>query len=291
MNYDAIHFWLPVLALVALSAIIATALDSARPLVRGTTLVAPWRWGLVALAALLGVELVAVMTTNDGPPRWLGAARYIAAIATFCPIMAVLGAKRPQDRAWHLIVLALWFVLALPALQDLVYHYGQPVALDPAWRGFVAVLIGVGLVNYLPTRFWPASLLYAAGQYVLLADYLPLGDRVTIPSPGRVPTALAFFAGAVLLPVLGWPRRKTTRDSHDRLWRDFRDAYGMLWAVRIGRRAEEASGAGHQVASDAAAAEVAERTFIAHLQRFVSRAWIDERVAAQTPAPAEGGPG
>ncbi len=85
--------------------------------------------------------------------------------------MAVLGAKRPQEKAWHLIVFVLWFVLALPALQDVVYHYGQPISLDPAWRAFVLVLIGVGLVNYLPTRYWPSSMMYGGAQVILLADY------------------------------------------------------------------------------------------------------------------------
>ncbi|HVU89027.1 MAG TPA: hypothetical protein VHD36_17010 [Pirellulales bacterium] len=296
MNNEALHFWHPVIVLVVESMVIATALDYARSFVRETTLVAPWRWGLTALAALVGVELAAVLASGEGPPRWLGAARYIAAVATFCPIIAVLGAKRPQDRAWHLIVAALWFVLALPAFQDLIYHYGQPVALDPAWRAFVAVLIGVGLVNYLPTRFWPASLLYAAGQFVLLADYLPWGDRITIATAWRVPAALGVFAGAAILPVLGWPRRRPARDTHERLWCDFRDAYGMLWAVRIGRRAEETAHAGSRDPGDASAAatasrDAAERTFIAHLQRFVPRAWIDERLAALTPSPSGRGPG
>ena len=42
-------------------------LDYARRFVRGTTLVAPWGWALAALAALLGVELAAVVATAEGP--------------------------------------------------------------------------------------------------------------------------------------------------------------------------------------------------------------------------------
>ena len=43
---------------------------------------------------------------------------------------------------------------------------------------FLLVLIALGALNYLPTRFWPASLLFAAGQVLLLARFLPAGGYV-----------------------------------------------------------------------------------------------------------------
>lgn len=297
MTIDASYAWLLAIAVAMPAAIVGAVLNRARRYIRATTLVAPWAWAVMALVAIVTVEMLALVSAGEGTPRWLGAARYMAAMATFCPIMAVLGAKRPQEKAWHLIVLALWFVLALPALQDVVYHYGQRISLDAAWRGFVLVLIGVGLVNYLPTRFWPSSVLYAAAQTILLADYLPLPEALALAPPWRVPVALTLFAGAGLLPRLGWPRRGAAKDPLDRLWRDFRDAYGMLWAVRVGMRADEAGHAirsttalGNDVAppteraSESTVAVIesrlaTERTFLAHLQRFVSRAWIDQRLA------------
>ena len=160
---------LRIAAIVLPAAAIGGVLVRAHRFVRGTTLTAPWAWAWVALLAVAGVELLAASVAASGPPLWLDAARYLAAVATFCPVMAVLGAKRPQDRAWQIIVASLWGVLSLPALQDLLYHYGQPVALDPAWRGFLAILIAVGLVNYLPTRFWPSSILFGMAQ--LVADW------------------------------------------------------------------------------------------------------------------------
>ena len=39
---------------------------------------------------------------------------FAAAMIVFCPAMALLGAKRPQDKPWQLIVLSLWGILALP---------------------------------------------------------------------------------------------------------------------------------------------------------------------------------
>lgn len=282
-------------AIVIAAALVCASLAIALRRARSTTLVAPLLWGLLAVAVVAGVELLGNGGKGGEAPRWLGAARYVAGMATFCPLIAVLGAKRPQDRAWQLIVVALWFVLSLPALQDVIYHYGRPVSVDSAWRWFLLVLIVAGLVNYLPTRYWPSSALFAAAQMLLLIDYLPLGVNWPFDPAARIPVALALFAGASLLPVLGWPRARRASEATQRLWRDFRDAYGMLWAVRIGERA----GAAPHVASDtltpARPAETTEpsrgvsapgsdsrqleQTLIAHLQRFVSRAWIDERLA------------
>ncbi|HEY4312998.1 MAG TPA: hypothetical protein VGN12_26335 [Pirellulales bacterium] len=280
MTFDSPAPWLYAICFTVPAVVIVAALGLARRYVRGTTLLAPWCWALLALAVLVGVEFLALLV-SEGTPRWLGAARYVAAVATFCPTMAVLGAKRPQERAWHIIVLALWFVLALPALQDVIYHYGRPISLDSAWRGFVALLIAVGWVNYLPTRYWPASILYGAAQVVLLADYLPLGDKLGIDHTWRVPVALSLFALAAALPALGWPSRTTVADPAERLWRDFRDCYGILWAVRVDRRATETVNAAAPTdgsRSDPEALRANERTLIAHLQRFVSRSWIIQRL-------------
>ncbi|HEY1599666.1 MAG TPA: hypothetical protein VGG64_08695 [Pirellulales bacterium] len=264
---------LPIAAILLPAMIVGGVLVRARAYVRGTTLAAPCVWAWVALLSVAGVELLAAITATEGPPRWLNAARCLAALATFCPVMAVLGAKRPQDRAWQIIVASLWGVLSLPALQDLLYHYGQPVALDPAWRGFLTILVAVGWVNYLPTRFWPSSILFGLAQVVLMTDYLPIA--LPIYASARVPAALTLAALAGLLPILGWPGQRPAADSLDGLWRDFRNAYGMLWGVRIRDRASGGAAAPSAGASADRSAE--ERTFVAHLQRFVSREWIAAR--------------
>ena len=91
----------------------------------------------------------------------------------------------------------------MPALQDVIYHYGRPISLDSAWRGFVTLLIAVGWVNYLPTRYWPASLLYGAAQGVLLADYLPLGNKLGIEDTLARAHGLSLFASAAAFPAPG----------------------------------------------------------------------------------------
>src|SRR5262245_57743439 len=94
-------------------ALIARAIADAR----GTTLVAPMVWALVAL--LLLVVDAAMSSGTDGMEAKFQA---IAATATFCPLVSLLGAKRPQHRAWQWIVLSLWAVAALPAIESLIVH-------------------------------------------------------------------------------------------------------------------------------------------------------------------------
>ncbi len=63
-------------------------------------------------------------------PSWAAPARYIAAMSTFSPIMALLGAKRPQDRGWQFIVATLWAILSLPACEWLLF--GGVAEIHPA---------------------------------------------------------------------------------------------------------------------------------------------------------------
>ena len=84
-------------------------------------------------------------------------------------MMALLGAKRPQDRGWQFIVAALWGILSLPSVHWLLF--GGVREIHPAQLGFLAILVGVGVVNGAATRYWPSSLLYGGGQAALLAAY------------------------------------------------------------------------------------------------------------------------
>src|SRR3954447_22220705 len=131
----------------------------------GTTLVAPWWWSVVSLFALTSAELATALSTSAGDPS-TAALRYIAAMSTFCPIMALLGAKRPQDVGWQFIVFSLWVVLALPGLEWLLL--GRVQELHPAPVAFLVLLIAIGAINGVDTRLMPASLLLAVGQGALV---------------------------------------------------------------------------------------------------------------------------
>ncbi|MBX3413680.1 MAG: hypothetical protein KF708_13400 [Pirellulales bacterium] len=205
-----------------------------RPSLRGTTLVAPWCWAMVSLAVLAVTELGLAAVSGEAEPRWAVHVRFLAAATTFCPAMALLGAKRPQDRAWQFIVASLWMVAALPALQSLVYAPGRTLDLDTTWRWFLLLLIVISAANGLPTRFWPSWLLLAAAQGCLFASQLPLS--VSAGGGGGVATALVLIVVATLLVTCGIPRRPEPQPPFDRQWCDFRDAFGTLWGLRIAER-------------------------------------------------------
>ena len=100
------------LGLIALAA----AARCYRP-TRGTTLRAVWWWAVLAMSVVAGPEafIAAGPTANGGGAggygeNWIESLRLAAAAATFCPPVALFGAKRPQDRAWQWIVLSFWVV-------------------------------------------------------------------------------------------------------------------------------------------------------------------------------------
>lgn len=136
---------------VILAVAIAALLLSSLVRTRGTTLVAPCVWALVACLALVVSE--SIIAGWNPSPAARAVLRYLAALTTFCPAMALLGAKRPQDRGWQFIVGSLWIVLALPALQPILLARSSLFDLHPAWSAFLGVLILISVCNYLPTRF------------------------------------------------------------------------------------------------------------------------------------------
>jgi hypothetical protein len=203
----------------------------ARGRLRGTTLTAAWGWALASVIALTTVAVGLATVFQNWPIESQQALNFAAATTTFCPLMAVLGAKRPQHRAWQWIVLALWVVLSLPAGEWLLFHRGAEVHAARSW--FLVILIAVGTLNYLPTRFWLASLLFAVGEVVLLAEFLPGGHLVVRLSPHL---ALGSLVSALAAAAWLSGRRAADAEPLNRLWRDFRNLIGMVWAFRVAER-------------------------------------------------------
>jgi hypothetical protein len=234
----ALHQGLTVAALMVLLGLLF------RGMIRlgGTTLVAPCRWALVSTLSLLVVALGA--TFSD-------AARFAAAATTFCPLMAVLGAKRPQDRGWQWVVGSLWIVLVWPAGQAVLLRSGD-LDLFEAWKLFLVGLIALGPLNYLPTRNWLPSLLVAGGQTVLLSSYLwEVSDAA---KPWLLPVGVACFLLAATIVTcrkrcqepfsshrFHLPQQLNQKKVPDTFfkWLRFRDAYGAFWALRIQSRVNQ----------------------------------------------------
>ena len=128
---------------------------------RGTTMIAPCIWAMLAVLAVTATEIVAMGVGKDR--TWVEALTFAAASATFCPQMALLGAKRPQNRAWHFVVMTLWAILVLPAFEVIVLHPGQALDVRGMRSWFLFLLILLAAANMLPTRFWLSGLSIAGG--------------------------------------------------------------------------------------------------------------------------------
>lgn len=260
-----------------------------RPL-RGSTLTAPLGWGVFSLLVLgLGELFLGVGGQTVAPASHV---RYLTAVSTMCPLMAVLGAKRPQDRGWQFVVVTLAAVLAFPCLVALSFRSDTPLRLDAIWQWCLAILLGMGLLNNLPTRYGPSALLAVAGQVLLLWGQLPLLDDVL---PGLASHTGGRLAGIGMLTAAAaawsweWPRPQRPAAGIDRLWLDFRDGFGAVWALRVlGRFNASAEMYGWQVelqwrglSGDPPSAEVEaamRKALSGLLRRFVPPEWIAERL-------------
>ena len=228
----------PALASAGLAAVLGVAgcglLVWRRERLAGTTLVAPWYWAIVTLLAVSASEVAIGIHADTGPPAWAGVLRFVAAASTFCPVMAVLGAKRPQDRPWQFIVFSLWVTLVMPAGQAWLMHPGQELVVHGVRAWFLLALIVVTALNGLPTRFWISVVLYCLAQITLFAEHLPL-VRICLGTAGAV-AGLSLIVAAVALVGAGIPRRGHAARPLDRLWLDFRNMFGAAWGLRVAQR-------------------------------------------------------
>jgi hypothetical protein len=271
------------LSAVVLSAWLAVAIRRTS----GLTLRAPVGWAAASVATLM----IAHARSSGSSPAWAAVAQYLSAVGTFCPSMALLGAKRPQDRAWQFVVATLWLILALPALQSIVVAPGGRLELHPAWRWFLLVLIAISVTNYLPTRFALPAILAGTAQMILLREHLPWTWPWPMSEDVATAIPLALLAAAVtLVGISGWATHRAATATN-RVWLDFRNAYGVVWGLRVMERvnqvarqegcAERLGWQGLPPSCDplsGSPTDPLQVTFRAALRRFVSPDWIDRRI-------------
>lgn len=277
----------------------------ARPRLKGTTLLAPWGWSGAALGAVVCAELLAGSGWAASVSQHAEAhIRYWAAITTLAPIVALLGAKRPQDRAWQWIVLSLLSLLVLPSIKAIAFDAGASPEVHTAWRWLIALIALAGLFNYLPTRQAPSAVLFFCAQVLLLAGYLPGANW-----PGSAKRWLAgltcLVAALLAASATAARRRGAAETPENRLWLDFRDAFGALWALRVAERfnasavqhewnvwlswsgLRQVGGAENDKKESGAAAAISaearpalHQTLKSLLWRFVSPEWVAERLGS-----------
>lgn len=280
-------------ALFAVAAVVR-----ARGAVQGTSLVLAWGW---ALAATLAIALAWLTTgiTQTIPSPWDDMLWYGVAELLLCPQIAVLGARRPGVAVWN------WFVL-LPLLVVL----GWPVAAaalagarpgsftleTPPLVGLLLVLL-MGTGNYAGTRFrLPFTLLVPCSVVLILISLK--STSVLTPTAARMLAVWCVGAAA----AIAWRaarRPGPVPTGPDRVWHDFRDQFGIVWAQRVRERINERStlenwpvrlerdgfvaqtdGAGNDVA---AADPRVEHTLRWLLRRFVDEPWLNARLGTHPP--------
>lgn len=269
-------------------------LVAGRSALRGTTLKPAWDWSLLAVA---GVGATVTGWTWLSPAS--EDARFFAAITTCCPLMAVLGARRPQHNAWVFVVLVMWCILAIPSVERWVGRApGRLLQDDPrAW--LLPVLIAVGWLNWAPTRWLPEATLAAAAQTIWSAEWLPPPLAGVLPvawtsSPSGWCTGLACVAVALGSLQVRRLRRSSTSDF-DAAWRKFRDTFGALWGLRIAEQINALlrthkcrvqlrwrgfvdRDTGASAAPPPRVSGPLRQCFENHLRRFVDLDWIEDRL-------------
>jgi hypothetical protein len=229
---------------------------------------------------------------------------YLVAILGLCPPISVLGAKRPGSRVWAaFVVMPLLLVFSWPALVGWV-HGVPPERLQletPMLLGYGLVLI-MGHGNYLGTRNSLPSLLMALALGWLVWQFAESPEPEHAPRP--IGPTLLFVSAVIIGRFVTSPPEKDLSGS-DRLWRDFQDLYGIVWAKRVLDRlnitAQQEQWSAHLEISglvwnpNPTAAQTEhtvkrlDHAFRWLLRRFVDTSWIEQRLVP-THTTADNGP-
>jgi hypothetical protein len=285
---------LPILAILAQS-VSLWVIAAARQRLSHTTLVTAWGWALAANVLALGSgivdSLLGMLPSGWGEILW-----YFTAIVGLCPAIAVLGARRPMSRVWNLFVIVpLLAVLGWPAMAVLLMDGLNPRELHleaPPLAGFGLVLV-MGNGNYVGTRYIWCVVLGAVGQLLLLGSLaVETWATPTTASVIRPLGLICLSAGPILARCL-MSSRDAPPAGVDRVWSDFQNSFGIVWARRIMEHFnQEAHHKQWQVrldpgglshTDDSAARprglDEGERFMRWLLRRFVDEEWINARTA------------
>lgn len=245
-------------AILGLSALEIAAHPEAAPLSLGVLLVSgclplrqAWRaaegtalrpalvWAIAALALLFGASTVALFEPASGGRPGTGRLTYIGILCLLAAFGSVLNARVPGNRVWAGLMALLVVILLIPWLEvSLRMRRAQgfaPLRLDSPWNVFYVFMLAIGVTNYLPTRFALAAMGFGA---TFLLEYVALTHADWPPERRAVFWSWVAwsFASSLWIARLGAGRRLSARVPFERLWFWFRDAWGVVWALRIQER-------------------------------------------------------
>jgi hypothetical protein len=236
-----------VAALVTLVAACAGAF-----LARGTTAV-PAAWWAGGAALAFAVESAVRASGGLADPASQASARLAVVAFSLCPIMSLLGAKRPQHGVWQFIVASLAGIIALPAASAALVRPGSPPDVHALQRWFMLALVLVSAMNFAATRHGVAAMLVAVGQLILMRQFMPFVD--SLKQQGAALDAVAAWlvaTGAIVAAAQSWlwpaqqrvvgselaSRRGGGADlaAFDAAYLALRETLGAAWTLRIAER-------------------------------------------------------
>lgn len=203
---------------------------------RGTSLRPATLWAMLALVICLFAILVGDHS-NAGRP-WQGLLTHLAFLATLSALVSVLGARRPGENAWAVLCGLFLLIGLLPMFEGVSlsrkFDALDYLRFDSPWTYFIALVIFAGVSNYLPTRFFPASLVLGFG----LAYHLRLLWRPVGRSEWRGEYWWFLIWCLCGTPIIGYfaatkHRNTLYNNTFHALWFPFRDAWGAAWALRV----------------------------------------------------------
>lgn len=197
-----------------------------------TTLIAAWRWSLVAASAWTITWLTdccgQLMSPAAADHAW-----YFSTVLALCPPIAVLGSRRPGNRVWEAFILlpmlmALFWPILAVRLQGSEFRGLQLET--PQFVAFTLVLV-MGIGNYCGTRYTLQALIFGTAVLAITAvcsQSWPWGIE-SRPGTRVWGTALA----GISIISTRWTARPQPQSDFDRVWFDFFDTFGIVWGRRI----------------------------------------------------------
>jgi hypothetical protein len=202
----------------------------------GTALRPALVWAMLALGLVLGSTLTALSEPVSSGRPWTGRLSYLAILCLLAAFGSVLNARVPGNRVWAGLMALLVLVFLIPWLEASLRmrRAGEllPLYLDSPWNVFFAFMVVVGVTNYVPTRFAVAAVGFGI---TFLLEFLALTHPAWPPELRAVLGSwLAYaFAASVWLARYWADRGPAASHPLERLWFWFRDAWGVVWALRI----------------------------------------------------------
>jgi hypothetical protein len=213
----------------------------------------PAAWWAGGAALAFAVESAVRASGGLTDPASQASARLAVAAFSLCPIMSLLGAKRPQHGVWQFIVASLAGIIALPAASAALVRPGSPPDVHALQRWFMLALVLVAAMNFAATRHGVAAMLVAVGQLILMRQFMPFVD--SLKQQGAALDAVAAWlvaTGGIVAAGQSWlwpaqqrvvgselaSRRGGGADlaAFDAAYLALRETLGAAWTLRIAER-------------------------------------------------------